>query len=173
VRMQKSLGVRIGGVKSLLSSRQPAILAGCTHFRSPRHHTLNVRAAAASSGSEDPYKVACCCSRTTKMSCYSTDCLELPHNVCDHSCVQVLSLPKNADSQAILRAYRNKLRDNKGNDDAIERIEAAHTAILMRGLSSRLSVMLLPLLLCDWRICKVHWPTRHVAHAPGRSAGGC
>ena len=44
-------------MKSLLSSRQPAILAGCTHFRSPRHHTLNVRAAAASSGSEDPYKV--------------------------------------------------------------------------------------------------------------------
>ena len=56
-RMQKSLGGRSGVVKSLLSSRQPAILAGCTHFRSPRHHTLSVRAAAASSGSEDPYKV--------------------------------------------------------------------------------------------------------------------
>ena len=56
------------------------------------------------------------------------------------------SLPKNADSQAILRAYRNKLRDNKGNDAAIERIEAAHTSILMRGLSSRLSVI--PVYLC-------------------------
>lgn len=174
MRMQKSLGGRSGVVKSLLSSRQPAILAGCTHFRSPWHHTLNVRAAAASSGSEDPYKVGLLLFyKTTTLSCYSRDCLELPTNVGDHSCMQVLSLPKNADSQAILRAYRNKLRDNKGNDDAIERIEAAHTAILMRGLSSRLSVMPLLLLLCDWRICMVHWPIRHVAHAPGRSAGGC
>ena len=55
-------------------------------------------------------------------------------------CPQVLSLPKNADSEAILRAYRKKLRDNRGNDAALERIEAAHTAILMRGLSSRLAV---------------------------------
>ena len=55
-------------------------------------------------------------------------------------CPQVLSLPKNADSEAILRAYRKKLRDNRGNDAALERIEAAHTALLMRGLSSRLAV---------------------------------
>ena len=62
-------------------------------------------------------------------------------------CPQVLSLPKNADSEAILRAYRKKLRDNRGNDAALERIEAAHTALLMRGLSSRLAVRALLLLL--------------------------
>lgn len=57
----------------------------------------------------------------------------------------MLGLPKNADSEAILRAYRKKLRDNRGNDAALERFEAAHTAILMRGLSSRLAVRALPL----------------------------
>jgi len=51
-------------------------------------------------------------------------------------------LPKNADSAAILRAYRNKLREAKGNDAATERIEAAHTSLLMRGLNSRLTVCL-------------------------------
>ncbi len=51
-------------------------------------------------------------------------------------------MPKNADSAAILRAYRNKLRDAKGNDAATERIEAAHTSLLMRGLNSRLTVRL-------------------------------
>jgi len=55
---------------------------------------------------------------------------------------QVLSLPKNADSAAVLRAYRNKLREAKGNDAATERIEAAHTSLLMRGLNSRLTVCL-------------------------------
>ena len=50
-------------------------------------------------------------------------------------------MPRNADSNAIARAYRKKLSEVKGRDEAAQqRIEAAHSAIMMAGLTARLQV---------------------------------
>lgn len=51
---------------------------------------------------------------------------------------KILELPRSADSTAILRAYRNKLREAKGNENATARIENAHSQIMMSSLSTRL-----------------------------------
>lgn len=52
---------------------------------------------------------------------------------------QVLGVPRNADSISIQRAYRKKVAELKGRDDAaVQRIEAAHSAIMMSALTSRL-----------------------------------
>ena len=54
---------------------------------------------------------------------------------------QVLGVPRNADSISIQRAYRKKVAELKGRDDAaVQRIEAAHSAIMMSALTSRLKV---------------------------------
>lgn len=39
-----------------------------------------------------------------------------------------------------MRAYRVRMRESKGNAEETARIEAAHTALMMRSLTSRLRV---------------------------------
>jgi len=51
---------------------------------------------------------------------------------------QVLGLPKNADYNAIQRAYRKKLSECRGNEEAASRIEQAHSSLMMNALTSRL-----------------------------------
>ncbi|KAI7841013.1 hypothetical protein COHA_005241 [Chlorella ohadii] len=52
---------------------------------------------------------------------------------------QVLGVPPNADSTTIQRAYKKKLSEVKGKDEAAQqRIEAAHSQLMMAGLSARL-----------------------------------
>lgn len=52
---------------------------------------------------------------------------------------QVLGIPRNADSVSIQRAYKKRLAEVKGRDEAAQqRIEAAHSAIMMASLTSRL-----------------------------------
>ena len=55
---------------------------------------------------------------------------------------QVLGIPRNADSVTLQRAYKKKLSDAKGNEAAVQRIEAAHSNIMMSSLTSRLQVTL-------------------------------
>jgi hypothetical protein len=53
--------------------------------------------------------------------------------------MQVLGIPKNADYNAIQRAYKKKLSETLGNDAEKQRIEAAHSSLMMSALTSRLS----------------------------------
>jgi len=55
-----------------------------------------------------------------------------------HSVLQVLGIPKNADYNAIQRAYKKKISDALGNEVEISRIEAAHSSLMMSALTSRL-----------------------------------
>lgn len=50
---------------------------------------------------------------------------------------KVLGIGRNADYKQLQRAYNNKRRDAKGNDEAMARIEAAYNSIFMSSLSSR------------------------------------
>lgn len=52
--------------------------------------------------------------------------------------LQVLGIPKNADYNAIQRAYKKKISDFRGNDAETSRIEAAHSSLMMNALTSRL-----------------------------------
>ena len=54
--------------------------------------------------------------------------------------MQVLGIPRNADSNQIARVYRKKIAEAKGSESETDRIEKAHTSIMMAGLISRLSV---------------------------------
>lgn len=52
---------------------------------------------------------------------------------------KVLGVPRNADSEAIMRAYRKRMGEVKGKDEAAEqRIEAAHSKIVMAAFSARM-----------------------------------
>lgn len=52
---------------------------------------------------------------------------------------KVLGIPRDADGNAIQRAYRKKMSEVKGKDEAAaQRIEAAHSQIMMSALTSRL-----------------------------------
>mmetsp|Transcript_3798 Transcript_3798/g.10852 ORF Transcript_3798/g.10852 Transcript_3798/m.10852 type:complete len:259 (-) Transcript_3798:732-1508(-) len=50
----------------------------------------------------------------------------------------VLGLPQNADYNAIQRAYKKKLSENRGNEEVQAAIEAAHSSLMMNALTSRL-----------------------------------
>ena len=50
----------------------------------------------------------------------------------------MLGLPGSADSDAVARAYRVKLREAGKDDAAKQRIESAHSSIMMAALTSRL-----------------------------------
>ena len=52
--------------------------------------------------------------------------------------MQVLGIPKNADFNAIQRAYRKKIVEAVANEVEKARIEAAHSSIMMSALTSRL-----------------------------------
>ncbi|EFN52222.1 hypothetical protein CHLNCDRAFT_139072 [Chlorella variabilis] len=52
---------------------------------------------------------------------------------------EVLGIPSNADYNAIQRAYKKRVSEVKGRDEAaLQQIEAAHSAIMMAQLTSRL-----------------------------------
>ncbi len=51
----------------------------------------------------------------------------------------VLGVPRDADSNAINRAYSQKKYAARGNDAAVQAIEAAHSALMMSALSARMS----------------------------------
>lgn len=53
---------------------------------------------------------------------------------------QVLGLSPGANSEAVQRSYRRAKNDAKGDKSRIEKIEAAHTSIMMSGLSQRMKV---------------------------------
>lgn len=60
-----------------------------------------------------------------------------------HGCVtgtQVLGISVKADSAQVNRVYKKKMAEVRGNEVEMGRVEAAHTKIMMSGLSSRLSV---------------------------------
>lgn len=82
---------------------------------------------------------------------------------------QVLGVPRNADANAIARAYRKKISEVRGRDGMEgeqARIEAAHSAIMMAGLTARLQVRpsdggVPPLLVVD---CAAGLHCQHVLH---------
>ncbi|XRB08100.1 hypothetical protein NFJ02_34g86520 [Pycnococcus provasolii] len=51
----------------------------------------------------------------------------------------ILGCPEGSDTDAINRAYKSKLAQNRGNKDALDAIESAHSRILMRQLTDRMS----------------------------------
>jgi len=51
---------------------------------------------------------------------------------------KVLGVPANADSNTLQRVYKRKLYEARGNEAEIQRIEAAHSSIMMSALTSRL-----------------------------------
>jgi hypothetical protein len=55
---------------------------------------------------------------------------------------QVLGIPRDADTNAINRAYTAKKFAVRGDDAATARIEGAHSKIMMGSLSARLKVRL-------------------------------
>ena len=108
---------------------------------------------------DDPYQVraqGCAslpsCSRETHVRCpdvrrpaTTAAAAAAAHRPSPPQTLQVLGVPADADSNAIQRAYRKKVGEFKGKDEAkVQAIEAAHSAIMMRQLTSRLSVRLLP-----------------------------
>ena len=54
--------------------------------------------------------------------------------------MQALGLSPNANSEAVQRSYRRALNDAKGDKARVEKIEAAHTRIMMSGLTQRMKV---------------------------------
>jgi DNA polymerase delta subunit 1 len=52
--------------------------------------------------------------------------------------LQVLGVPPGADSTAVQRAYKKRLSEAKGNDAELQRIEAAHSSLMMSALTSRM-----------------------------------
>ncbi|CAL8466898.1 g6434 [Coccomyxa elongata] len=51
---------------------------------------------------------------------------------------KVFGLSRNANSDAVNRAYKRKLAENRGDEAALARIEEAHSAIMMSQLTARL-----------------------------------
>lgn len=54
---------------------------------------------------------------------------------------QVLGIPRDADSNAINRAYTQKKYAARGNDSLTKKIEAAHSQLMMSALTARLKVL--------------------------------
>ena len=52
-------------------------------------------------------------------------------------CLQVLGLPRNADSESIQRVYNKKKRENRDNQEVLDRIEKAHSTLMMRQFTMR------------------------------------
>jgi hypothetical protein len=57
-------------------------------------------------------------------------------------CLQILGVPRDADSHRIETAYRKKkmLAEKNGDSEALKQIEDAHNSIFMASLNMRLSV---------------------------------
>lgn len=52
----------------------------------------------------------------------------------------MLGVPRDADSNTINRAYRQKKWDAKADAEALQRIEAAHSSLMMAALQARMKV---------------------------------
>ena len=61
------------------------------------------------------------------------------------SYLQVLGLSRDANSDAVSRAYKKRLTDARGNDTEKAKIENAHSIIMMSQLSARMKAGPLPL----------------------------
>ena len=97
-----------------------------------------VQAAAASFSPDDPYKVVCvltahsksqsrfCCSRGSALTA-ALLCL-----------LQILGLHQGADSEAVQRQYNKLKREKRGDEEAITKIENAHSSLMMRNLTARM-----------------------------------
>jgi hypothetical protein len=57
----------------------------------------------------------------------------------------VLGIPRDADSNTISRAYRQKKWDYKADAEGLQRIEAAHSSLMMAALQARMKVGAPPL----------------------------
>lgn len=66
------------------------------------------------------------------------------------SYLQVLGLSRDANSDAVSRAYKKRLTDARGNDTEKAKIENAHSIIMMSQLSARMKVGPLSLLEGKW-----------------------
>ena len=87
------------------------------------------------------YAAACVCSIPTVASLLVPITIIIPtpthiHNQQTNS--QVLGIPKNADYNAIQRAYRKKMSEAITDEAEKSRIEAAHSSLMMSALTSRL-----------------------------------
>jgi DNA polymerase delta subunit 1 len=61
-----------------------------------------------------------------------------PSSSSDEDPYQVLGLQANADSEAVGRQYNKKKRELRGNQAALDRLESAHSRIMMRQLTARM-----------------------------------
>ena len=94
-----------------------------------RQHQI-VRAAASSFSPDDPYKVL-----RTPVACQVASVSSLCDSVC---LLQVLGLHQGADSEAVQRQYNKLKREKRGDEDAITKIENAHSSLMMRNLTARM-----------------------------------
>lgn len=126
-----------------LAARQPLLRrpAPCRPRLAPQRAVV-VRAAASMGGAaEDPYQVSPDGSRAGQPSLtQNCKCLSPCLLTGWPLALQVLGVPRNADSTTVQRAYKKKLSEVKGDEAATQRIEAAHTSIMMGALTSRLKV---------------------------------
>ena len=52
--------------------------------------------------------------------------------------LQVLGLHQGADSEAVQRQYNKLKREKRGDEEAITKIENAHSSLMMRNLTARM-----------------------------------
>ena len=111
----------------------PRLQAAQRQRRCRSRRQLIARAAASGLPSDDPYKVRLSVDAPV-IKRYHLNWLKL---TCS-PVLQVLELSSGADSAAIQRQYNKLKREKRGNDDAINKIEAAHSTLMMRNLSARM-----------------------------------
>ena len=130
----RSAAVHLGTARP----QQQVKASRCTH-QCKRRRTLQVHASAAGAASsgEDPYKVQLLPGLllwpwTSGLSSTTAGLFQ--------SALQVLGLSQGAPADAFDRAYKRKRAENKFNEKELERIEAAHSTLMMSALSARLKV---------------------------------
>jgi hypothetical protein len=52
--------------------------------------------------------------------------------------MQILGLHQGADSEAVQRQYNKLKREKRGDEEAITKIENAHSSLMMRNLTARM-----------------------------------
>lgn len=124
-----------------------------TSRRGHRRHSGAHLCRAAASGaasfpsqpSEDPYQVGAIFCKLSARCCLTANCRLLPQQplalhsskATDAQPLQVLGLPRNADSESIQRVYNKKKRENRDNQEVLDRIEKAHSTLMMRQFTMR------------------------------------
>lgn len=99
-----------------------------------------VQAAAASFSPDDPYKVVCfSITHFTSQSRFSCPLEVTVYCLAALLCLlQILGLHQGADSEAVQRQYNKLKREKRGDEDAITKIENAHSSLMMRNLTARM-----------------------------------